>query len=405
MSCAAHRRPTLRTLIALSAVAVLPVSMFPPSLPGIAKAFEVDYGVGNMAVAGYAWVAAAVQLVMGPLSDRFGRRPVLLAALGVFTVASVGCAMAIGVGSFLAFRLLQAVVISGYSVSLAIIRDSWDEREAASVIGYVSVGWALAPMLGPVFGGLLDGLFGWRAIFWTLAVFGVAVLALCSASLSETNTTPSTTVRGQFRTFPDLLGSRRFWAYILGMTFTTGAFYAFLSAAPLAAKTLFAMSPAVFGIYMGSSTAGFMLGSFLAGRYADRYPPTTTMIAGMVVACGGLAVGLALLSMGIVHVATIFGPCVCFGLGNGLTMAGASAGALSVQPRLAGGASGLAGALSVAGAAAISSITGAILTDANSAYVLLGTMLASCLASLLAAFSARRLERRWRELHQPTRVA
>ena len=148
----AYRKPKLLTLILLSSLAVLPVSMFPPSLPGIARAFEVDYGVVNLAIAGYAWAGAAVQLVMGPLSDRFGRRPVLLAALSTFTLASLGCATATGIWTFLGFRLLQAVVISGYSVPLAVIRDSWHEREAASVIGYVSVGWALAPMLGPVFG-------------------------------------------------------------------------------------------------------------------------------------------------------------------------------------------------------------------------------------------------------------
>ena len=397
-------KPKLLTLILLSSLAVLPVSMFPPSLPGIARAFDVDYAIVNLAVAGYAWVGAVVQLVMGPLSDRFGRRPVLLAALGTFTLASLGCATATGIWTFLAFRLLQAVIISGYSVPLAVIRDSWHEREAASVIGYVSVGWALAPMLGPVFGGLLDGLLGWRASFWVLAVFGVAVLALCLVDLPETNAAPSATIRGQFKTFPELLGSRRFWAYVLAMTFTTGAFYAFLSAAPLAAKALFAMSPATLGFYMGTSTAGFMLGSFLAGRYAGRYSPTTTMIAGMAVACGGLATGLALLSLGIVHVASIFGPCVCFGLGNGLTMAGASAGALSVQPRLAGGASGLAGALSVAGAAAISSLTGAVLTEANSAYVLLGIMLLSCLAALFAALAALWLEQRKRESEELART-
>ena len=144
-----------------------------------------------------------------------------------------------------------------------------------------------------------------------------------------------------------------------------------------------------------------MLGSFLAGRYAGRYPPASTMIAGMVIACAGLAAGLALLALGIVHVPSIFGPCVCFGLGNGMAMAGASAGALSVQPRLAGGAAGLAGALSVAGAAAISSITGAILTEADSAYALLGIMLSSCLAALFAALTALRLEQAHRVASGP----
>ena len=386
-------RPQPLTLILLSALAGLPVSMFPPSLPGIARAFAANYAVVNLAVAGYAWIAAVAQLVMGPLSDRYGRRPVLLAALVTFTLASLGCALAGDVATFLAFRLLQAAVIAGYSVTLAVISDSWDEREAAGVIGYVAVGWALAPMLGPVLGGLLDGLLGWRAIFWTLALAGLAVLATCTAGLPETNRSPSATVAGRFRAFPELLGSRRYWAYVLCMTFTTGAFYAFLSAAPWAAKVLFAMPPATLGFYMGSSTAGFMLGSFLAGRYASRGAPAMTMIAGMAIACAGLAVGLALLSLGIVHVVSVFGPCVSFGLGNGLALAGASAGAMSVRPHLAGAASGLAGALSVAGGAAFSSLTGALLTEANGGHVLLGMMLCSCSAALAAAYCVLRLDR------------
>ena len=390
---AVPRQPGLLTLIALSALAVLPVSMFPPSLPGIAQAFQADYAVVNLAVAGYAWVAALVQLVMGPLSDRFGRRPVLLAALALFTLASLGCALAAGLSTFLALRLLQAVVIAGYSVTLAVIRDCWDERAAASVIGYVAVGWALAPILGPVLGGLLDGLLGWRATFWALAACGAAVLALCAAALPETNMARSASVAGQFRTFPELLRSRRYWAYVLCMTCTTGAFYAFLSAAPLAARTLFAMPPAAIGLAMGSSTAGFMLGSYLAGRYAARHPPTTTMIAGMAIACAGLAAGLVALSLGIVHVAVVFGPCIAFGLGNGLSLAGASAGAMSVRPHLAGAASGLAGALSVAGGAAFSSLTGALLTEANSGHVMLGMMLCSCSAALAAAYCVLRLDR------------
>ena len=261
-------------------------------------------------------------------------------------------------------------MISGlysYAVSLAVIRDAWHEREAASLMGYVAMGWALAPMLGPVFGGLLDGLLGWRASLWVFTLFGGAVLILCQADLPETNTARSATVAGQFRAYPELLGSRRFWAHAVCMAFTTGSFYAFLGAAPLAARTLFEMPPATLGFYIGTTTAGFVLGSFLAGRYGGRFPPTTMMIAGRVVACVALAVGLALLSLGVVHTTSIFGPCVFVGLGNGLTIPGASAGALSVQPRLAGSASGLAGALTVAGGAMGSSVTGAVLTEANSA--------------------------------------
>ena len=169
--------------------------MFPPSLPGIARAFEVDYAIVNLAVAGYAWVACGGAARHGAIVGSLRATVRSSSRLASYIrVASVGCATATGIWSFLAFRLLQAVIISGYSVSLAVIRDSWDEREAASVIGYVSVGWAFAPMLGPVFGGLLDGCSAGARASGLLAVFGVAVLALARLGLSETNTTRSATI-------------------------------------------------------------------------------------------------------------------------------------------------------------------------------------------------------------------
>ena len=385
MISAATSPPRLFTLILLAALAVLPVNMFLPSLSNIAQEFQADYALVNLSIAGYAGIAAVLQLIMGPLSDRFGRRPILLAGLAIFILASLGCVLATDIWIFLVFRLLQATIVSGYAVSLAVIRDSSPEQETASLIGYAAMAWAVAPMLGPMFGGLLDELFGWRASFWAFVVFGVAVLALCWVDLSETNKAPSDTIMKQFRTYPELFRSRRFWAYALCMAFSTGAFYAFLGGAPLAAKAVFEMPPATLGFYMGTITAGFVLGSFLSGRYANRYPLTTMMIAGRIVACAGLVVGLALFLAGVVHVMSLFGPCMFVGLGNGLTMPSASAGALSVQPQLAGSASGLAGALTVAGGAVISSITGAVLTEDNSAYALLGVMLLSSLTALFAA--------------------
>jgi Bcr/CflA subfamily drug resistance transporter len=394
MISAAASPPRLFTLILLSALAVLPVNMFLPSLSNIAQEFEADYALVNLSIAGYAGIAAILQLIMAPLSDRFGRRPILLAGLAMFILASLGCALAADIWAFLVFRLLQGTIISGYAVSLAIIRDSSREREAASLIGYVAMAWAVAPMLGPMLGGVLDELFGWRASFWAFVVLGVAVLALCWVDLPETNKTPSDTIMKQFRTYPELFRSRRFWAYALCMAFSTGAFYAFLGGAPLAAKTVFEISPATLGFYMGTITAGFVLGSFLSGRYAKRYPLTTMMIAGRIVACTGLVVGLALFLAGAVRLMSFFGPCMFVGLGNGLTMPSASAGALSVRPKLAGSASGLAGALTVAGGAVISSITGAVLTEDNSAYALLGVMLLSSLTALFAALYVLWADRR-----------
>jgi Bcr/CflA subfamily drug resistance transporter len=390
---AATAPPRLPTLMLVAALSVLSLNMFLPSLSNIAEDLQADYALVNLSIAGYAASTAVLQLVMGPLSDRFGRRPVLLAGLAIFILASLGCMLATDIRVFLFFRLLQGAIICGYAVSLAIIRDSVRAQDAASLMGYVSVAMAAGPMIGPMLGGMLDELFGWRASFLAFVALGAAALALCWVDLGETNKNPSDTIVTQFRAYPELFRSGLFWGYALCMAFSTGAFYAFLGGAPLVAKTVFEMSPATLGFYMGTMTAGFMLGSFLSGRYASRYRLTTMMIAGRIVACTGLAVGLLLFLAGAVHVMSLFGPCVLVGLGNGLTMPSSTAGALSVRPELAGSASGLAGSLTVAGGAVISSITGAILTEENGAYATLGVMLFSSLAALLAALYVLRADR------------
>jgi MFS transporter, DHA1 family, multidrug resistance protein len=394
MMAAATSPPRLPTLILLSGLAVLSLNMFVPSLANIAADLQADYGIVSLSVGGYLGFTAVLQLVIGPLSDRFGRRPVLLAALAIFILASLGCMLATDVRVFLGFRMLQAVMISGWALSMAVIRDTVPEREAASLIGYVAMSMAVAPMLGPVLGGTLDELFGWRSSFLVYAIFGALVLALCWVDLGETNTSPSETFGAQFRTYPELFGSRRFWGYALCMMFSTGTFYVFLAGAPLVAETAFALSPAVLGIYMGTITAGFLFGSFLSGRYARRFPLATMLISGRLVASLGLAAGLVLFLAGYVHVLLLFGATVFAGLGNGLTMPSANAGALSVRPRLAGSASGLAGALTVGGGAVLTSITGAMLTEAHGARQLLGIMLFSSLMGLAAALYVRSVERR-----------
>ncbi|MEO3998041.1 multidrug effflux MFS transporter [Mesorhizobium sp. CAU 1732] len=385
--------PRLSTLILISALGILPITIFLPSLPNMAADFGVDYGLIGIALAAYAAVSACLQIVMGPLSDRFGRRPVILWGLAIFVVATIGCIIAPDVWTFLACRMIQATIAPTYAVSLAVIRDTTGKEEAASRIGYVAMAWAVAPMLGPSLGGLLDEAFGWRASFWFLTIFGVGVFALCWVDLRETNRTPSGTIAEQFRAYPELLGSKRFWAYALCMAFSVGAFYVFLTGAPLAASSAFGLSPAMLGLYMGSITAGFMLGSFLSGRFASRYPLTTTLIAGRVIACVGLMLGLGLHFAGVDHVLALFGPCLFVGVSNGLTMPSANAGAISVRPKLIGSAAGLAGAISVAGGATMSSIAGALLTEQNARHALLLVMLASAVIALVAALWARRLER------------
>lgn len=393
MFYAAASPPMLFTLILLCGSSVLSLNMFLPSLSSMAADFEVDYAVMSLSVAGYLAVTAVLQLIIGPLSDRFGRRPVLLAALTVFTAASLVCAFTTDIRVFLAFRAVQGAIIAGWTLSIAVIRDTAPPQEAASLMGYVSMAMAVAPMLGPVLGGALDTLFGWRASFLTYAGLGLVAFALCWADLGETNQSPSKTFAAQFRTYPALLRSGRFWGYALCMAVSIGAFHAFLAGAPLVATGIYGMSTAMLGFCMGTITAGFMFGSFLSGRLARRYALTTMMLAGRTVACAGLLAGLALLAGGLTHVALIFGATIFVGLGNGLTTPSASAGALSVRPELAGSAAGLIGALTAAAGAALTQVTGAVLTVENGAYGLLIIMLLASLTGLFAALYVRWVDR------------
>ncbi len=401
MFSAATTPPRMVTLVLLTALAVLTLNMFLPSLSNIAETFQVDYALVNLSIAGYAGMTAVLMLIIGPLSDRFGRRPVLLTGLAIFILASLGCFLATNIWVFLSFRLLQGVIICGWVLSNAVIRDTVPTQAAASLLGYLAMAWSVAPMLGPLFGGVLDELFGWRASFLAFIGFGVAIFGLCWADLGETNKTPSDTFMTQFQSYPELFRSRRFWGYALCMAFSTGAFYAFLGGAPLVAVTVLAMSPATLGLYLGTITVGFTLGSFLSGRYAKRFPLTTMMISGGIVACAGLTVGLVLVLAGIVNVISLFGATAFVGLGNGLSIPSSNAGAMSVRPKLAGSASGLSGALTVGSGAVLSSITGAILTEENGAYALLAVMLFSSAMALTAALYVLRIDRR-EERKRPT---
>ena len=382
------------TLILMASVGILTLNMFLPSLNHMAEDFGVDYALVNLSIAGYLAVTAVLQVIMGPLSDRYGRRPILLISMGLFTVASVGCLLAENFWIFLTFRMLQGAVISATALSRAAVRDMFSAQDAAGVLGTITMVMAVAPMLGPGFGGVLDQLFGWRASFVAFAAMGVGMTVLIWVDMGETNLNPSETFLKQFATYPELLGSRRFWGYALCLAFSVGAFYSFLGGAALVSGAEFDLTTAQLGIGMGSITGGFAFGNFLMSRLAKRKALSTLMIWGRVTACVGLAGGLICLMFDVVGVYTYFGAVIFVGIGNGLTLPACTVGAMSVRPKLAGSAAGLSGALMVGGGAVMTSITGTMLTPQNGAWLLLAIMLVSSFLGLLAAYYVRRIDLR-----------
>jgi predicted MFS family arabinose efflux permease len=308
--------------------------MILPSLPNIAATFGADFALVNLSVAGFAVVTALIEAVGGGISDRFGRRPLVLISLSIFTAASIGCIFAPNIGAFLFFRAMQACISPCYSVALVVIKESSEEGEAASKFGYLAMGWALAPMVGPLLGGSLDQFFGWRSSFVVFTILGAAGFILAARELK--GIPPPRSDNGYLTSYVLLLRSNRFWAYTLCMACSLGALYVFLGGAPLVFGGALEGSSAKLGFYMGLVPVGFILGSYLAGRFASRRSRGVILVAARLITCSGLLVGLVLAMLGVTHIL------VFFGVGNGLTMPAANSGAMSVRSDLAGTAAGLA---------------------------------------------------------------
>jgi DHA1 family bicyclomycin/chloramphenicol resistance-like MFS transporter len=180
--------PHILTLILLASISALAMNIFLPSLPNMTDYFQTDYRLMQLSVAVYLAVNAVLQIIVGPVSDKFGRRPVILWGLGLFLIATLGCLYAPTAEVFLFFRMCQAIVAVAMVLSRAVVRDMFPQDQAASMIGYVTMGMAVVPMIGPAFGGVLDEVFGWQANFWSLFILGALIFALVWNDLGETAT-------------------------------------------------------------------------------------------------------------------------------------------------------------------------------------------------------------------------
>lgn len=375
--------PHLTTLVLLAGVAAMSLNVFLPSLPSMAAYFEVDYAVMQLSLSLYLATTAVLQLFVGPVSDRFGRRPVMLAAAMIFTLACAGSLLAPNYTVFLACRLVQAVVASGFVLSRAAVRDMVPQDQAASMIGYVQMGMAMVPMIAPVIGGLLDSAFGWQASFVMMLVSGAAMCLVVYFDMGETANSRATSMTAQFRQYPDLITSQRFWGYCLAAGFASGAFFAYLGGAPYIGTTFFKMDAATLGLYFGAPALGYMAGNFVSGRYAVRYGVNRMVVAGALTSTVGMA-ALALLALiDLAGPILFFGLMIFVGLGNGLLSPSANAGMLSVRPKLAGSAAGLGGAFLIGVGAALSALAGFLLGPETGPMPLILLMLVTSLASFL----------------------
>ena len=341
-------RPPYLILVAISAVGPLALNIFVPSMPGLQAEFGVSYGVVQLTLTLYIIGMAVCQLGYGPLSDRFGRRPVLLGGIALFVLASILASLATSIGVLIAARLLQAIGgASGLVLSRAIVRDLYDRDRSASVLGYITMAFVVAPMLAPTVGGLLDQVAGWRSIFVLLALLGAVALAATWIKLPETNRNlaPAIRLAGLATGYMSLLRMPSFLAYGFTLGFSSAMFFAFIAGAPYVMVVVLGFQPLDYGLWFMIVSLGYMFGNFLSGRYSQRLGTDRMVTIGNLCTLAAGLAGLAAALAGAISPLTLFLPMLFAALGNGLTIPNATAGAISVHASMVGTAAGLAGFL------------------------------------------------------------
>jgi DHA1 family bicyclomycin/chloramphenicol resistance-like MFS transporter len=375
-------------LIALSAIGPMTLNILVPAVPGLVATFMSDSATVQLTLSLYLIGLGVSQLVLGSLSDRFGRRPVILVGLTVTIIASLAALAAATISALIAARTLQAFGAStGLVVGRAIIRDLYDRDRAASMLGWVTMAMVVAPMVAPLIGGFLDTMYGWQAIFAFVAVACVVVLAGVTVALPETRAV-ATSAGGLARFLEEmraLFVSKRFFGYALCAAFCSSMFFAFVGGAPHVVVTLMGRTSVEYGGWFAFSALGYMLGNYITGHWSSRLGADTMISWGGGIALfGAVAMCLVPLVAPTTGLAGIFLPQMFVGLGNGILLPSAIAGAISVRPNAAGSASGVTGFLQMSFGAAAAQLVGNLLPMATSPLPMSLTIALCGLASVSA---------------------
>jgi len=337
----------IAALGALAALAPLSNDIYLVSLPSMTEAFAA--GVGRVQLTLTAFVAgfAIGQYAYGPLSDRFGRRPLMLAGLALYVAASVAAAIAATVEVLIAARFVQAIgMSSGPVLGRAVVRDLYDRESAARLLSYMAVVAGFAPVVAPIIGSQLHVAFGWRANFIFVALYGAVALAVVAWQFDETNRRldpEALRLRRMAGNIGTLLSSRLYLGYALTASCVGSGLFAFISGSPFVFLQVLGFAAADFGYLFAFCMCGYLVGSWISGRFVLRLGMDRLLRLGIVLAlAGGLSMaGLAALHLN--HVAAILGPMFVFMFAFALILPQAMAGALTPFPQIAGSASSLIG--------------------------------------------------------------
>ena len=374
-------------LVALVAMGQVSVALYIPSMPAIASDFAVGTGRVTLTLTIFLAAFAMAQLVYGPVSDRYGRRRALLGGIFLYILASIACAIADGIVWLSIARFLQALgACSGPVLGRAMVRDIYGRDQAAKVMAYVAMAFAVSPALTPLIGGFLQVTFGWRSNFAALAIFGAVLLATVWRRIGETHIPAAPTgVFGMARTYGTLLRDRRVTGNIACAAFGFSGLMSFTTAAPFLFIERLGYSPDAFGAVVIFNVVGMVAGNFVVSRLSHRYGHAKMIGFGTTVSLAAAIAMVGLAMHGTMTAVAIIAPMACYLFGMGLVFPNATAGALTPHPRAAGSASALIGFFQMTAAALASRVSGLLPHDSQlpMALVILGCATIATAAYLL----------------------
>lgn len=339
-------------LTVLVAFGPLSTDMYLPALPGMAAAFATTVGQVQLTLSVFLGGFGVAQLIMGPLTDRFGRRPVLLGAIMLYFASGVACALATSIDGLIMFRFLQGTAAcAGPVVARAIVRDIYSPADSGRVLAYMAAAMAIAPLLAPFVGGELTVRFGWRANFVMMAAIGAVLVLIVAMMLEETNrhrNPEATRLDKLVGNYMALARSREFLGCLLTNGFVFAGLFAYISGAPFVFIDVLGVAPRQFGFYFGVGVLVFIIGSTACGRLSRHMDGQRLMGAGAVIAGVSGLIMAALAFTTPASAAAVLVPMSAFGIGVGLVMPMAMAGAIGPFPHMAGSAAALMGCAQMA---------------------------------------------------------
>ncbi len=385
------RKPPLLLLIVATGLGPFSMQVLIPVLPILVGALGRGAAEVQMTLTLYLVGVALGPLLYGPLSDRYGRRPVLIVALVLYLLASVVATFAPNLEVLIVARIAQAVGgCAGMVLGRAIIRDTNTRERAAAMMGYVNMGMTVAPMVSPLIGSLIEAAFGWRAVMLACSLIVLPILfsawKFLPETLAERQELPG--VAGLLGLYKALLVLPSFRAYAMVTACSGGVFFSFMSGAPYVVVHGLGLPTTTYGMAFMSISFAFGLGNFVSARMsAQRGVLQMLRIGTTLTLCGGVLCLVAVMSLPP-HLLNLFVPMVIVAIGNGVTQPNAFAGAVSVRPQLAGTASGLAGCVQM-GFGAIITWLAALLED-GSGIATASLMFACGIGTQIALAFARR---------------